>query len=127
MLVFLKRFRVVSRPVSASTSTGNRFQHLAELNKLMFDAMYMQDTSTNGQNGEPKKLPSLEQGFQLNPMNIGDGGNDDGGGGSTVVSQETQKNKWYKKEMELGRKQKSSKIECPVKLNSDCGLMKHKI
>lgn len=127
MFVFLQQFRVVSRPVSASTSTGNKFRHIAELNKLMFDAMYMQDISSNGKNGKPTKLPSLEQGFQFNPVNIGDRGNNDGGGG-TVVSTETQKNKWYKKEMELGRKQKSSEIEMsPVKLNVGCGLLKHNI
>ncbi|CAO1306691.1 unnamed protein product [Diamesa hyperborea] len=73
----------------------------------MLDAMSMGDTSSNGpkRNGEQIKIPFLEKGFQINLKDTKDVDKiiDDGGGGAVGLI-ETQKNKWYKKEMGLFKK-----------------------
>lgn len=73
----------------------------------MLDAMNLESTSSNGPkgNGDQIKIPFLEEGFQINSKNTKDIDKIiDDGGGSAIGLIETQKNKWYKKEMGLFKK-----------------------
>lgn len=116
--IFL-RLRVVSRPVSASTSTGNKFQHKAEVFQLMLDAMNLNSSSSNGpkRNGENLKIPFLEKGFKIKfpPTNAEDSDKIIGNGGVVGIV-DTQKDTWYKKEMGIFKKVSCEKTNQKVEI-----------